>query len=106
MKTSEILYKAVDVLDERGWCQCYYRDHGGRVCVASAIHLAAGGTLMPRGTSVSFLHDGPAKSALAFFGAVVTGGCIEAFNNEDGAKKRDMKAALEIAADIAAAEGR
>lgn len=38
----DVLRRAEQVLAERGWCRDAYRDGRGRVCVAGAIHVAAG----------------------------------------------------------------
>lgn len=43
MTTPEILTKAADVIDERGWYQGHYTDPDGRaLCLVGAISVAAG----------------------------------------------------------------
>lgn len=41
MKTSKILYKAVDILHERGWIQGAIWEENGGVCAVGAICVAA-----------------------------------------------------------------
>ena len=36
----DVLLKAAQILDERGWCQGSLRDSEGRVCIAGAVRLA------------------------------------------------------------------
>ncbi len=40
MKTSEVLYKAIDILHERGWTQDVYENAEGNVCSLGAIDSA------------------------------------------------------------------
>lgn len=48
MKTSEVLAKAADLIDERGHAHEYYLDNDGKVCAIGAIRLAAGGQIVPQ----------------------------------------------------------
>ena len=41
MKQAEVLNKAADILEEKGWCQRDFRDSSGRRCVMRAIEDAA-----------------------------------------------------------------
>ena len=42
MKTSEILAKAADLIEQRGWSQGWYCDDAGSLCATGAILAAAG----------------------------------------------------------------
>lgn len=48
MKTSEVLAKAADIIDERGHAHEFYLDNDGKVCAVGAIRLAAGGQIVPQ----------------------------------------------------------
>lgn len=45
MKESEILEKAADVINERGWTQGREVDRTGAVCLRGALRMAAGATI-------------------------------------------------------------
>lgn len=45
MKTSEILAKAADIIDERGLAYEIYIDNAGKVCSVGAIRIVCGGTV-------------------------------------------------------------
>ena len=40
MKSSELLRKAIQIIEERGWCQKEYENNSGQVCMIGAIHIA------------------------------------------------------------------
>lgn len=42
-REAQVLRRAVEIIDERGWCQGEYEDGAGRVCARGAIHVAIGG---------------------------------------------------------------
>ena len=41
MKDSEVVERAIEILDQRGWCQCQASDDEGRVCMSWAVGRAA-----------------------------------------------------------------
>lgn len=58
MKTSEVLAKAADLIDERGHAHEYYIDNDGKVCAVGAIRLASGGRVLPqKGWGVQYAID-------------------------------------------------
>lgn len=36
-ETRTILLRAIEILDERGWCQNFFEDEQGRVCTIGAV---------------------------------------------------------------------
>src|SRR3954467_3672911 len=98
MKTSEVLYKAAELIRSRGWAQGMYVNGGG-VCMLGACKLAAG--MEARDDNC----DGGAAADAIDALAPVCGMFIDHFNDCDCITSDDACAALEIAADIAAAEG-
>lgn len=51
-----VLERTGEILDERGWCQGGFADHRGRVCLATALTLAA--------HEMGFENYAPAEQAL------------------------------------------
>ena len=41
-EVGELLLKAADVVERKGWCQCRLRTPSGRVCVMGAVLVAHG----------------------------------------------------------------
>jgi hypothetical protein len=104
MKVSETLYAARDYIREHGWRRLGYGIHGGRRCMAGACSsVVADGSQFVSACWSRFIGPGtPIQRALA----VVTDGVdIGDFNDFHCETADDAIAALEIAADIAAAEG-
>lgn len=90
MKQSEILYAAADYIRTHGWLRGEAGDHGGPRCISGAIWSVTRDDvpwLLP--TLLSVTGDNPAR-----------------FNDKHCKTADDAIAALEIAADIAAAEGK
>lgn len=42
MKKSEVVHKAIDILQTEGWCQNAYEDEAGRHCMTGALAEALG----------------------------------------------------------------
>ena len=42
MNTADILDKAADLIEQRGWAQGYFVDHRGGLCARGAIYAACG----------------------------------------------------------------
>ena len=96
MKMSENLYAAADYIREHGWVRRSYRS-GNRCCMLGAI-AATGGILSDAFVGLPV----GAHQALK----IVCGGVPAAeFNDKYCKTANDAIAALEIAADIAAASG-
>jgi hypothetical protein len=84
MKTSDVLFKAGDVLRERGWCQGYY-ERGGKHCAVGAM----------RASGQIDTYD-----ASALFGFVATGAGVAAalqFNDALGRTAADVMFAMDAA---------
>lgn len=45
-REAQVLHRAVEILDERGWCQGTFED-GRKVCAMGAINIAVGGSPFP-----------------------------------------------------------
>lgn len=99
MKISETLYAAADVIRKRGWCTDEPEDDRGRVCILGAIAFARHG-------DTARDADIPASIYRHYVQTVIDGNLIGTFNDEHCKHARDAIAVLEIAADIAAAEGK
>lgn len=96
MKPSGILYAAADCIREHGWTRGRYQ-HEGRVCMVGAI-AAVGGVLSEGLVAL------PARARELL--EIVCDDCAPTqFNDEHCKTANDAIAALEIAADIAAASG-
>ena len=54
----EVLRKAADIIEERGWCQRTFTD-GEKVCTATAIFLASGGNALAIRDGISDLPRTP-----------------------------------------------
>lgn len=94
MKISRVLYKAADVMRERGRCPNDFADRHGRVCVWGAINVVVNKTPWDwRGTD----------RFVDWFAAVV-GTWAPEFSNHHCKNTDDAVAALVIAADIARAD--
>ena len=93
MKTSTALYKAADYIRAHGWKRGSYGAPSGPRCMAGAI--------------LSVVH-GPAQPIVDCqqLASVTDGLAAEMFNDYHCKSADDAIAALEIAADIACAEGR
>lgn len=102
MKTSEVLYRAAEVQRERGRCSYDFSNPRGGVCMWGAINVVVNGDPFDW-TGVDPLAEGGAP-ILAHVERV-TGIGVPEFSNDHCRNVNDMCAALEIAADIAAAEG-
>lgn len=48
METADILEKAAEVLETRGWCQGTYHNPAGRVCAVGAVRTAVWGAPLLR----------------------------------------------------------
>lgn len=92
MTPADVLERAADVLDERGWCQGRLSDDDKRVCARGAIDLA----------TCWFVEAVSAEDALqAHVGAVVT-----TWNDDASRTKTEVQAAMrECAAELRAAGG-
>lgn len=47
MTPQETLFKAADIIEERGHAKGYYATNDGRVCAIGAMRLATGGKITP-----------------------------------------------------------
>ncbi len=91
MKTSEALYAAADYIREHGWTRGTFSDNAGRVCMIGAIDRTTA-------------RAGHVAACMALANTI--GDNIVVFNDYHCESGDDAIAALEIAADIAAAEGK
>jgi len=103
MKVSTMLYKAGDLLRERGWTQRIAQDADGKLCIAGAIRVAAG--FHPRDGENGLGHVSALAPHEDTFISVFGGDAI-VFNNEFCETADDAIAALNICADIIATEGK
>jgi len=80
-----VYQKAQEILKERGWCQYAYQEDG-RVCVATAIHYAAGGEPIEEDWFINdqhnTIHNGPGEKAIQDFIAENSGVSAEGINND------------------------
>ena len=90
MKTSEVLYAAAGYIRERGWIQGSFGEHGRPRCMDGALMSA--GCRAPWINVDSYLDR-------------VCGCASMEFNDKQCKTANEAIAALEIAADIAFAEG-
>lgn len=44
MKASDLLFKAAEEIEKRGWCQNHFESEAGQICLYGAIFRAAGWT--------------------------------------------------------------
>jgi hypothetical protein len=91
VKTSQVLYKAADVLGALGWCQGRLQDEEGRVCAYGAIKVALDAD--PFGYAGSHAIT----AAFAFNRANGTTS-ITTYNDELGRTKEEVQAAFRRAA--------
>ena len=92
MKPSEILYRAIEVLDERGWCRGKFVDDKGRCCGSEAI-IQVG----QFGANYLVAYLAVAKEV---------GGLITGFNDNVARDKRHVQQKMRKAAKALEAEGR
>ena len=98
MKPSAILYGAAKELRRNGWVQ-WIAERNGKHCIIGAIRKVTGRDPFSRDLITELF---PVRD---IFASVV--GCdIATFNNYDCESADDAIAALEIIADVCAAEGR
>ena len=102
MKTSEVLFGAIDVLRERGWCQHIYEDKDGHICMMTAVMIASG----KRSMKLMDWSD-HAVGCFAVMQTImhVTECSVGEFNNFHCKSIDDACAALEIVACCSAAKG-
>jgi hypothetical protein len=43
MTPSQVLRKAAELIEQRGWCRCCYTDSAGRLCVVGALRATRNG---------------------------------------------------------------
>lgn len=101
MNTSDVLYKAADVMRERGRCPNDLEDVRGRVCMLGAINVVVTGSAWVWAEPGYGFASSPITSHLEG----VIGAEVSHFSNDMCRTADDCAAAFEIAADIAAAEG-
>lgn len=66
METADILEKAAEVLDARGWCQGHYQDDQGQLCAVGAIRVATWGTARwDHSNAVEYLASRMAQEAMS-----------------------------------------
>lgn len=100
MKTSEALYEAIDVLRERGWTKGGTGINRGRVCLMQALSLVIDGDFFwPQSFGSSSVR---AKTVLESVTGCHSG---SEFNDRYCKTRNDAIAALQIAGDIAFADG-
>ena len=93
MKPSEILYRAIEILDERGWCRRQYEDDKGRCCAMGAIRF------IERRNDAFSAFTRPALQRSI-------GGTIVNFNDNEARDKRHVQQKMRKAAKALEAEGR
>ena len=50
LTVSDVLLRAADLIEERGWCQWIQEERDGSLCIAGAIAVASGGIASSRAT--------------------------------------------------------
>lgn len=70
MKISEVLIKARDIIQERGWCKGNWHGSNGEVCLETAIAAAVGEMIPPR---VNYIPAGRVLAAYLGLGPVEYG---------------------------------
>ena len=95
MKPSEVLARAVEVIETKGWHQGDFDNDEGCVCVWGAINIAMGGCASDAGC----VGDGD-ESALHFLGTVLQGNenkylsSVVDFNDAPGRTQEEVVAML------------
>lgn len=105
MNIAEVLTRAADVIDERGWCQGEAWAPGGQVCAHGAIWEALG---IDR---IDYDQGELTTGARPVFGAacdairrhIGPGRSVTGWNDEPGRTKDDVTAALRAAAKVVTA---
>lgn len=95
MKPSKTLYKAAQIIKNKGWARGNAFTHG-RVDMGGAIGFAAYGD--PKAP--------PNREVTRALDVVLAGEKLHKFNDKHCKTHRDAVAALQLAADIAAAKGK
>lgn len=99
---AEVLERAIEVLNTRGWTQFRTVDHLGRVCAEGAVRIAVWGDTLtndfpPIGEAID-----KARLAMLAASAVVpnrTGGIV-AYNDAEAKTKEDVQAVMRYAANL------
>lgn len=63
MKTSEVLNKAADLIEQRGHSHGRYIDIDGAVCALGAVRVACGAPVVPKYVGVGYMLDMSAVDA-------------------------------------------
>jgi len=100
MKTSDMLYAAADYIRLHGWRKNWYGEHLGPRCMIGACASAAGSDAGGIG-----MLEARLKPALECVVGNESALAVIDFNDDHCKTANDAIAALEIAADIACAEG-
>ena len=93
MKHSEIIRRAITIIEERGWCQGSFSNAKGQVCMVGAINLA----MIHSTEHCDIVFDVARANIIARLGNRL--GCVPAyFNDQSDTTKEQVIAALEEAA--------
>lgn len=105
MNTADILDRAADLIEERGWNQGWYVNECGGLCAVGAMYTAAGVEL-PVGAEFPDIPDEVSNAVLRAFR--VFGDHVKrlasAWNDAPGRTKEEVVSTLRAAAQAARAE--
>lgn len=91
-KTSTILHRAADLIEQRGWCQNSLQDFKGRMCSIGAIQMAESNAKMTTQAAVK-LSNYIQKMNIDRWGLVAN------WNDAKGRSKEEVVATIRAAAD-------
>lgn len=110
MNTSEILTRAADLIEERGWAQHWYVNECGGLCARGAIYAAAGFSPATRDADDTYrwlgpaFYDSAAIAAETALGKVVPYGSVARWNDAASRTATEVINTLRGAAEAARAE--
>ena len=110
MNTADILDKAADLIDRRGWNQGWYINTDGEMCPRGAIYAACG--MQPNPNPSVDVMDWPGWSSSAADNAITACDWLdeavddyaESWNDDEGRTKEEVVSTLRAAAQAARAE--
>lgn len=106
MNTADILDKAADLIEERGWHQGDYVGPTGCLCPYGAMYLAVGITPAGRGNTNDWPgwtpdRGGPFLDAARWLARYLRGRAVSVWNDAEGRTKEEVVSTLRAAAQAA-----